>query len=84
MLGALVCSSVFYWLCLRWNSICSEGESPLAAPKGLVRKGGNSEGIRMLDKPETISFSSLLKCVSLTLLQLTFICSFTLIYGNKK
>lgn len=81
MLGGLVCSS----LCLLLTfSICSEGESPLAAPKGLVRKGGNSEGIRMLDEPETISFSSLSKYVSLTLLQLSFICSSTLIYSNKK
>lgn len=38
----------------------------------------------MLDKPETISFSSLLKCFTLTLLQLSFICSSTLIYSNKK
>lgn len=54
-LGGLVCVLLTLSSALREKS-----------PYGLVRKGGNSEGIGMLDKPGTIQFSSLSKYVSLT------------------
>lgn len=45
--------------------------------KGLVRKGGNSQGIRGLDRSETF-FSPLKVSVSLTVIQFTFIWSYNL------